>query len=123
MNDSELKLGNRADSKSEADWDEETITEQILAELNGAVTRSTIQEVLREVAPNYKDVRVQSFVPIFIRRDVVERLRAMQTTIASQGINEATESQAIPNPASSSNAEDEQDKTIGTELIGLKPAT
>jgi hypothetical protein len=47
----------------------------------------------------------------------------MQTTIASQGINEATESQASPNPASSSNAEDEQDKTIGTELIGLKPAT
>ena len=123
MNDSELKLGNRADSKSEADWDEETITEQILAELNGVVTRSTIQEVLREVAPNYKDVRVQSFVPIFIRRDVVERLRAMQTTIASQGTNEATESQASPNPASSSNAEDEQNKTIGTELIGLKPAT
>jgi hypothetical protein len=123
MNDSESKMGNYADEKTQAEWDVDSITEQILSDMNGAFTRSIVQEVLEEIVPNYEDARVQSFVPIFIRRDVVERLRTMQTTIASPLVNDATESQASPDPASSSNVDNELDKAIGTDLIGLEPAT
>jgi hypothetical protein len=123
MDDSESKLGNCADGKYQAEWDVESITEQILNDLDGAFTPSTVREVLEEVVPNYEDARVQTFVPIFIRRDVVNRLRAMQTPIASPLVNDATESQASPDPASSSNVDNELDKAIGTDLIGLEPAT
>ncbi len=126
MKESKLKVGNSAVSKNQTDWPIDTITEQIWNELNGAVTRSTIHEVLTEVVANYENARIQTFVPIFVRRDAVKRLRAMRVPIASPGINEAdssTESQINSDPSSSRNAYDEQDKTNGTGLIHWKPAT
>ena len=87
MKESKLKVGNSAVSKNQTDYPIDIITELIWNDLNGAVTRSTIQEVLAEVVPNYEHVRIQTFVPIFVRRDAVKRLRAMQVPIASPGIN------------------------------------
>jgi hypothetical protein len=94
--------------------------------LNGAVTRSIIQEMLLEVIPGYENVRIRTYVPIFIRRDAIKRLQTLQAPIASPGINEAdasTESQTNSDPSSSRNAYDEQEETIGTGLIHWKPAT
>jgi hypothetical protein len=126
MKESKLKVGNSAVSKYQTDWPIDTITEQIWNELNGAVTRSTINKVLTEVVPNYENARIQTFVPIFVRRDAVKRLRAMRVPIASPGINEAdssTESPINSDPSSSRNAYDEQDKTNDTGFIHWIPAT
>jgi hypothetical protein len=56
------------------DWDIETLTEQIWSDLEGECARSMIREILGEVVPKYDHARVQTFVPIFIRRDAVTRL-------------------------------------------------
>lgn len=126
MNDSELQLATNTLSEHQNDWDVETITEQIWSDLNGAVNRSVIQEMLLEVIPGYENVRIRTYVPIFIRRDAIKRLRATRAPIASPGINEAdasTESRTNSDPSSSRNAYDEQEETIGTGLIHWKPAT
>ena len=83
MNPSELELGEDAVYRSQGDWDVDTIAEQIFGDLNGAVARSTIQEVIKDVIPKYEGARIQTFVPIFIRRDVVDQLRAMQALFAA----------------------------------------
>ena len=109
MTDSKMKLGNNTFNKNQFDWSVDTITEQIWSDLKGAATRSTIQEVLKEVVLKYEDARIQIFVPTLIRRDAVERLRETRAPITWPGINEAdasTESQTSSEPASSSNAND-----------------
>ena len=41
-----------------ANWDVDSLTEQILAELNGAVSSSTIQDALSEVLPRYDHTEI-----------------------------------------------------------------
>jgi hypothetical protein len=53
MNESELKVSNSEVGKDQTDWHVDTIAEQTWSEPSGAVTHSTIQEVLTEVVPNY----------------------------------------------------------------------
>ena len=54
MNQNDLKSGNNAVIKNQGDWNVETITEQIFGDLNGAITRSEIQEILKKVIPKYE---------------------------------------------------------------------
>ena len=127
MNQSDLKSGNNAVSKTPGDWNVETIIEQIFSDLNGVVTRSTIQKVLTEVVPRYEKARIQTFVPIFIRRDAFNQLQSMQVPFAApeMEINEAegrNESQVNSDPSLYRIARDEQDKAIDTGLVHLKPA-
>jgi len=56
--------------------DIETIIEQIFGDLGGIASRSDIAEALKEVAPSYKDARIKTFVPIFLRRDAIQRLQS-----------------------------------------------
>ena len=56
-------------------WDEETIIEQIWSDLGGMTPRADIKKVLVEVSPVYENARVKTFVPIFLRRDVLLRLQ------------------------------------------------
>ena len=126
MSGSNLKPGNNAIGKNRADWDVNIITEQILTELNGAASCSTIQEVLSEVLPRYENARIQTFVPIFVRRDVVERLRAIQASFASSIFNEtheAPEGGTSSNPTPRGIAIDEEDETNEAALIHRNPAT
>ena len=128
MKEMELESGKNGLANFERDWDVETIIKQILSDMNGAVRRSTIQEVLKKVIPKYEGARIQTYVPIFIRRDAVNQLQSIPTTFASPGmaINEADgrdESLANSDPSPRGIARDEQDKTIGTGLIHWKPAT
>ena len=83
MNESDLKSGNNGVNRTQTDWVVDTIVEQIWKDLNGAVPRSVIQDVLVEVVPRYEKARIQTFVPIFIRRDAVQRLRILQSRDAS----------------------------------------
>jgi formaldehyde-activating enzyme involved in methanogenesis len=91
MNESDLKSGINGVNKTLADWDVDTIVEQIWNDLKGAVARSVIQDVLVEVVPRYEQAQIQTFVPIFIRRDAVDQLKAMQALFATPAMatNEA----------------------------------
>ena len=55
--------------------DVETLVEQICDELEGAVDRAYVDQVVQEMASRYQHARVRDFVPIFIRRDVIDLLR------------------------------------------------
>jgi len=91
VNQNDLKSGNNAVIKNQGDWNVETITEQIFGDLNGAITRSEIQEILKKVIPKYESARIQIYVPIFIRRDTINELKSMQTpfTTPDMATNEA----------------------------------
>ena len=58
-----------------SNWDKETIIEQIWRDLGGVTTHEEIRKALMEVAPAYENARVKTFVPIFLRRDVLQRLQ------------------------------------------------
>jgi len=83
MADSELKLRNDSVSKNKTDWDIDKIANEILHDLNGSFSLSIIQETLVEVIPRYESAPIQIFVPIFIRREAVKRLQAMQAHFAA----------------------------------------
>lgn len=78
MNNTELRIGNNVVSSGQPDWDPEIVIEQVWTELEGEVTRSTIRAVLTEVIHKYEHAPIQTFVPIFIRRETVERARALR---------------------------------------------
>ena len=54
--------------------DQEAIVEQIWNDLRGQASRSDIRRVLTEVAPKYENALIKTYVPIFLCRDVRERL-------------------------------------------------
>jgi len=56
-------------------WSVEDLIEQIWRDLGGAKSHSHIRSVLREVAPEYENARIKIFVPILLRRDVLQRLQ------------------------------------------------
>jgi hypothetical protein len=66
-------FGNANDRTS---WDENTIVEQIWADLQGAVPRSAISQELKQVGSKFESARIKTYIPIFLRRETVERLRA-----------------------------------------------
>lgn len=80
MKDFESKLENDPINKDKVDWDLHKIADQILCDLNGSVPLSVIQETLEQVAPKYESARIQTFVPIFIRREAVKRLKTRQAS-------------------------------------------
>jgi hypothetical protein len=121
----ELESGKNGLANFERDWDVETIIKQILSDMNGAVRRSTIQEVLKDIIPKYEGARVQIYVPIFIHRDVIKRLKsipansvASDMAISDIALNEADE---INNDQTNFESlrrifRDEQSKTISAGL-------
>jgi hypothetical protein len=57
------------------DFNVQTLLERIWNDLEGKVSRSTVRQVLAEVIPNYESARVLAFVPIFVHKETVKRLR------------------------------------------------
>ena len=76
MNGSKPKTRTETGASSYPEWDVEALLERIWNHLGGTVSRSTIRQVLAEVLPNYESARVQTFVPIFVHKETVKRLRA-----------------------------------------------
>ena len=83
MNESNLEIGNDLIGKEDTDWDIERIANEIHCDLNGSVSLSDIQEIIEEIIPRYESARIQTFVPIFIRREVVKRLQIMQASFTA----------------------------------------
>jgi hypothetical protein len=125
MKEMELESGKNGLANFERDWDVETIIKQILSDMNGAVRRSTIQEVLKDIIPKYEGARVQIYVPIFIHRDAIKRLKSIPASavasdmaISDIALNEADE---INNDQTNFESlrrifRDEQSKTISAGL-------
>jgi len=76
MNESKPKTGNETVARSYPDWDVEALLERVWNHLGGTVSRSTIRQVLAEVIPNFESAPIQTFVPIFVHKETVKRLRA-----------------------------------------------
>jgi len=93
MNESELTPNHDDMVNDHYDWDIDAIIEQILTEFNGTVTRSTVLEVLKEIVPIYENARVRTFVPIFIRQDAINQLRAMPSPSADLKEDDSVPSQ------------------------------
>jgi hypothetical protein len=85
MNQSDSSSVDNGIIRTPGDWDVEAIIAQIRRDLNGSVTLSMIQEVFNEVIPKYESARIQTFVPIFIHRDAVKRLKSMPAPDAPPG--------------------------------------
>jgi hypothetical protein len=54
----------------------DSLIEQIWRDLNGQISRVKIRQVATDAAARFQDAKVRTFVPIFIRRDSCEQLRA-----------------------------------------------
>ncbi|GIV79671.1 hypothetical protein RY27_21540 [Litorilinea aerophila] len=53
----------------------EELVQEIWTRLAGRVSRERIRRVAIEVAREYQDAKVTAFLPIFIQRQTLERLR------------------------------------------------
>jgi FKBP-type peptidyl-prolyl cis-trans isomerase (trigger factor) len=69
------EMAEMKDVESKSKVDIEAVIEQIWNDLNGTTSYSEIRRVITEVAPLYEDVRITTYVPIFLRRDVLQRLQ------------------------------------------------
>ena len=98
MNESDLNSGNNGGIRNQADWVVDAIVEQIWNDLNGTTSRSEIRKVITEVASLYEDVRITTYVPIFLRRDVLRRFSQYQRTMVDESKNWSLEEIANGNP-------------------------
>jgi hypothetical protein len=64
------------DDQSSADYVDDALVEAIWLELEGYAERERIREVASEVARDFQGASITQFVPIFVRRRTVERLRS-----------------------------------------------
>ena len=71
--ESKTALGVEHDSSDNIDV--EALVAQICFEINGAVDQAVVNQIAEEMAARYRDARITAFVPIFIRRDVINLLR------------------------------------------------
>lgn len=55
---------------------DDALIDQIWQDLCGQVSRVRIRQVAIEVAARFQDAKVKTFVPIFIRRNTCEQLKA-----------------------------------------------
>ena len=62
--------------QSPTDYVDDALVEAIWNELEGDAEREKIREVATEVAAEFQKASITQFVPIFVRRRTVERLRS-----------------------------------------------
>jgi hypothetical protein len=62
-------------------YDIEAIIEQIWHTFKGATSREEIREMIAEAASDYEDVRIRTYVPIFLYKDVMQRLKKGRTDL------------------------------------------
>lgn len=60
-----------------ANFVDETVIEAIWSDLEGRVDREQVRQVALDVAQDFADATVTSFVPLFIRRRTYERLKLL----------------------------------------------
>jgi hypothetical protein len=75
MSESWPELESKAVTGGYPDWDVESVVEQIWSDLGGAVERPAIHREVAKVIPVFKDARITTYVPLFVRKRTVERLQ------------------------------------------------
>ena len=75
MNQSRPQIESTAATAGNPEVDVETVIEQVWSDLGGAVTRAAIWQEIEQVLPGFEGARVTIYVPLFVRRQTVERLR------------------------------------------------
>lgn len=75
MNDNQLRPKPGAPTDDDADLDIEAMVAQIRNDLQGSISRSAIRQALLEILPKYEHARVRRYIPIFVCREVLDRLR------------------------------------------------
>ena len=63
------------------DWDIDGMTEELFHELNGTISKPTVEWVLSNLFANYEDAPVKSFVPIIVRRRAKDLLRERENNV------------------------------------------
>lgn len=76
MNESVLKIESGHDDGIRPTWNDEAIVDRIWLDLQGTVDRSIIRQELMQVIPGFQKAHVQTYVPIFLHRVTLERIRA-----------------------------------------------
>jgi len=56
------------------DYADDALVEKIWQDLDGRVSRQQIVRTVREIAAQFQDAKVATFVPIFIHRRALEQL-------------------------------------------------
>jgi hypothetical protein len=56
---------------------DDSLVEKVWHDLNGEVSREQIRRVIAEIAATFQDAPVQTFAPIFIHRQALERLKSL----------------------------------------------
>ena len=77
MNDSVLISESNVRANGRADDEIEAMTDELYREMQGLVSRSTVEQLLVALFANYKDAPVQLFVPIIVRRQAKDHLRKL----------------------------------------------
>ena len=118
MKDGKPQSATDAPDGGRAQIDIEAVIEQIWRDMNGTASRSEIRSVLDEIAPRYAGVRINTFVPIFLQRDVRRRLQsapAFAQAVGTSGTSSASGKEA------DTVREDAAD-SAGFVITGLEPA-
>ena len=63
---------------------DDVLVEAIWHELERQLPRERVRCVVAEIAVGFQDARVKTFVPIFVRRRAIERLKHEMNGIASK---------------------------------------
>ena len=76
INSSTIARGADDDSASiGSGYADKALIESIWKALDGRVDREHIRQAILEAAAGYQNATVKAFIPIFIRRDVLQRLK------------------------------------------------
>lgn len=76
MKSEELGIRNTKSVKSDLDLDTDVLIEQIWEDLQGTFDRVTILNEVSSVIPQYASAYITTYLPIFIHRETVKRLKA-----------------------------------------------
>lgn len=93
MNDQVLQQEASISANKGLEGDLETLIDLVWNDLQSQVSRAAVQQVLLEIIPEYENATITTFVPIFMRRDAVDILRA---TLAQVGVDPMTEGRPLP---------------------------
>lgn len=85
MNEADPKMGTGGIASANRNWDVEALVDQIWNDLDGMVSQLAIRQVLAEIIPKYESAHVQTYVPIFVRKEAVERLRSGLAEVPPDG--------------------------------------
>ncbi|HXV44981.1 MAG TPA: hypothetical protein VEC96_18090, partial [Anaerolineae bacterium] len=92
MNDQVLQQEASISANKGLEGDLETLIDLVWNDLQSQVSRAAVQQVLLEIIPEYQNATSPTFVPIFIRRDAVDTLRA---TLVQAEVDPATDQRSL----------------------------